>query len=154
MGGREFRNLVGGEFVAATGGAVTEALDPSTGQAVAEVPDSTRADVEAAIEAARRAQPDWQALGVDGRAACFGRFGQLLQERREEMAMLDAIDSGNPVKAMRVDVDICMSYINGWPALARSLRGDVIPASPGNLHYTMPRALRRRGRASRPSTTR
>jgi acyl-CoA reductase-like NAD-dependent aldehyde dehydrogenase len=136
VGGREFRNLVGGEFVAATGGAVTEALDPSTGQPVAEVPDSTRADVEVAIESAGRAQPEWQAIGVAGRAACFARFGELLQERREEMAMLDAIDSGNPVKAMRIDIDICMPYIEGWPAVARSLRGDVIPASPGNLHYT------------------
>jgi acyl-CoA reductase-like NAD-dependent aldehyde dehydrogenase len=103
---------------------------------VSQVPESSSGDVELAVEAARRAQPGWEAMGVDGRSACFARFGELLQERREEMAMLDAIDSGNPVKAMRVDVDICMPYIEGWPAMARTLRGEVIPASPGNLHYT------------------
>lgn len=136
VGGREFRNLIGGEFVAAGGGATSEVVDPSTGSTVSEVPESSSADVERAVEAARKAQPGWEAMGVDGRSACFARFGELLQERREEMAMLDAIDSGNPVKAMRVDVDICMPYIQGWPAMARTLRGEVIPASPGNLHYT------------------
>lgn len=136
VGGREFRNLIGGEFVAAGSGATSEVVDPSTGSTVSEVPESSSADVERAVEAARKAQPGWEAMGVDGRSACFARFGELLQERREEMAMLDAIDSGNPVKAMRVDVDICMPYIQGWPAMARTLRGEVIPASPGNLHYT------------------
>lgn len=136
VGGREFRNLIGGEFVAAGSGATSEVVDPSTGSTVSEVPESSGADVERAVEAARKAQPGWEAMGVDGRSACFARFGELLQERREEMAMLDAIDSGNPVKAMRVDVDICMPYIQGWPAMARTLRGEVIPASPGNLHYT------------------
>ncbi|HEX6458277.1 MAG TPA: aldehyde dehydrogenase family protein [Thermoleophilaceae bacterium] len=136
VGRRQFRNLVGGEFVGAGSGATSEVVDPSTGSTVSEVPESSRADVELAVEAARRAQPGWEAMGVDGRSACFARFGELLQERREEMAMLDAIDSGNPVKAMRIDVDICMPYIEGWPAMARTLRGEVIPASPGNLHYT------------------
>lgn len=136
VGGREFRNLIGGEFVQASAGATGEVVDPSTGRTVSEVPESSSADVQRAVEAARSAQPGWEAMGVAGRSACFARFGELLQERREEMAMLDAIDSGNPVKAMRVDVDICMPYIEGWPAMARSLRGEVIPASPGNLHYT------------------
>jgi betaine-aldehyde dehydrogenase len=136
VGGRDFRNLIGGEFVDASDGSTSEVVDPSTGSTVSEVPESSAADVEAAVESARRAQPGWEALGVEGRSACFARFGELLQQRREEMAMLDAIDSGNPVKAMRIDVDICMPYIDGWPAMARTLRGEVIPASPGNLHYT------------------
>jgi acyl-CoA reductase-like NAD-dependent aldehyde dehydrogenase len=136
VGGRDFRNLIGGDFVAAADGATSDVVDPSTGNTVSQVPESSSGDVELAVEAARRAQPGWEAMGVDGRSACFARFGELLQERREEMAMLDAIDSGNPVKAMRVDVDICMPYIEGWPAMARTLRGEVIPASPGNLHYT------------------
>ena len=54
--------------------------------------------------------------------------------------MLDAIDSGNPVKAMRIDVDICMPYVDGWPAMARSAarRGD--PGEPRQpaLHATRP----------------
>lgn len=136
VSGREFKMLVGGELVDALDGAVSETVDPSTGATLTEVPEASVADVERAVEAAARALPAWRELGVRGRARCFARFGELLLERLEELAMLDAIDCGNPVRAMRDDIRICMPYIEGWPALAWGLNGQVIPASPGNLHYT------------------
>jgi betaine-aldehyde dehydrogenase len=136
VGDREFRMLVGGEFVRALDGATSETIDPSTGSGLTEVPEASAEDVARAIEAAAGAQPEWRELGVRGRSACFARFGELLIERLEELAMLDAIDCGNPVRAMRDDIRICLPYVEGWPALAAALTGDVIPASPGNLHYT------------------
>lgn len=136
VAGREFRMLIDGEFADAGQAAVSEVIDPSTGRVVGEVPVASPADVTAAVAAASAAQPAWQALGVDGRAECFRRFGELLSERREELAMLDALDSGNPVRAMRVDIDLCKPYLAGWPQLARWLSGEVIPGSPGRLHYT------------------
>ena len=136
VGGREFKMLIGGEFVAARDGAEVEVVDPSTGAALTSVPAAGAADVERAVAAAQAAQPAWEALGVAGRSACFARFDALLTEHRERLAMLDAIDCGNPVRAMRVDVDICHAYVRGWPSLAAAMTGDVIPASPGNLHYT------------------
>ncbi|MBB4661827.1 aldehyde dehydrogenase family protein [Conexibacter arvalis] len=136
VGGREFKMLIGGEFVDAADGAEIEVFDPSTGAALTRVPSAGAADVERAVAAAQAAQPAWEALGVAGRSACFARFDELLTEHRERLAMLDAIDCGNPVKAMRIDVDICHAYVRGWPSLAAAMTGDVIPASPGNLHYT------------------
>lgn len=136
VAGREFKMLIGGEFVGARDGAEVEVFDPSTGAALTHVPSAGSADVERAVAAAQAAQPAWEALGVAGRSACFARFDALLSEHRERLAMLDAIDCGNPVKAMRIDVDISHSYVRGWPSLAAAMTGDVIPASPGNLHYT------------------
>jgi acyl-CoA reductase-like NAD-dependent aldehyde dehydrogenase len=134
--GRQFKMLVGGDFVEAEGGARGEAIDPSTGEVAAAIPDASAADVARAIGAAKAAQPAWHELGADGRGECFYRFAELLGARREELAMLDAIDSGNPVQAMRLDVDISVPYVMGWPQLARWLTGEAIPATPGNLHYT------------------
>lgn len=134
--GREFRMLIDGEFADAGQAAVSEVIDPSTGRVVGEVPEASPADVAAAVAAAGAAQPAWQALGVDGRGECFRRFGELLSERREELAMLDALDSGNPVRAMRTDINLCLPYLAGWPQLARWLSGEVIPGGPGRLHYT------------------
>jgi len=134
--GREFKLLIGGELVDALDGGASESFDPSTGELLAQVPEASAADVARAVAAAEAAQPAWRALGLRGRTACFRRFGELLTERLEELAMLDAIDSGNPIRAMRDDVRICMPYIEGWPALAAALAGQAIPASPGNLHYT------------------
>jgi len=136
VAGHEFKMLIGGRFVDAADGAVAEVRDPSTGAQLTTVPSAGAADVERAVAAAKAAQPAWEALGVAGRAACFARFDALLAEHRERLAMLDAIDCGNPVRAMRIDVDLCHDYVRGWPSLAAAMTGDVIPASPGNLHYT------------------
>ncbi|WP_395109694.1 aldehyde dehydrogenase family protein [Actinomadura sp. SCN-SB] len=133
---RDFKMLIGGSFVGSADGGVRPVFDPSTGEALTEIPLASSRDVQAAVAAAQEAQPAWEALGVRGRAACFERFGELIRENRERLAMLDAIDCGNPVKAMRIDIDICDAYLDGWPAFAKSLAGDVYPASPGNLHYT------------------
>src|SRR6202167_4587867 len=115
VAGREFRMLIDGEFADAGQTAVSEVIDPSTGRVVGEVPVASPADVTAAVAAAVAAQPAWQALGVDGRAdACRG-FGKLLRGLREDLAMLEGLASGNRVRGMRKDIDLCKPYLTGWP---------------------------------------
>jgi betaine-aldehyde dehydrogenase len=133
-----FKMLIGGDLVSA-GGLVTETLDPSTGEVLTAVPEATPDDVTRAVEAARRAQPGWQALGVAGREACFRRLGELLVENRERLALLDAVDCGNPLRAMRIDVDICLLYLAAYPRMAWGLHGRVMDVSPSGLHYTKSR---------------
>lgn len=139
VGDRAQKMLIGGNFVASSDGAVLQVIDPSSNQQIAEVPAASSLDISTAVRAAETAQPAWEALGIGGRSKCFQHFAELVKENRERLAMLDAIDCGNPVQAMRMDIDICDAYLDGWPALAKSLTGDVIPASPGNLHYTSDR---------------
>jgi len=133
---REFRLLVGGELRAAHGAATRDVYDPSTGQVLARAPEASPADVDAAVTAARQAQPAWEALGVRGRGRYFSALAEVIEAHREELAMLDALNGGNPVAAMRVDVDISLANIRDWPALALGLHGQTIPASPTGLHYT------------------
>lgn len=134
---RELQLLIGGRLRAASDGGTRPTLDPSTGEVLAEVPEATPDDVRAAVEAAEEAGPSWRALGVRGRGAIFGELAEVVREHHEELAMIDAIDSGNPVAAMRVDVDISLRNILDWPGLALALNGETIAASPGNLHYTV-----------------
>lgn len=136
VSGREFRMLIGGELVPAESDAVSVTVNPNTGSELAEVPEASASDVVRAVQAASEAAPGWQALGVRGRASCFTTFAGLVSEHREELAMLDAIDCGNPVERMRLDIDMAKTYIDGWPSLAMAMNGEVIPASQGNLHYT------------------
>jgi betaine-aldehyde dehydrogenase len=136
----DYKMLIDGKFVDSGDGGVLAVTNPSTGERITQIPVASSGDIDRAVGAAKAAQPAWEALGVDGRSACMAKFGKLVRENRERLAMLDAIDCGNPVRAMRFDIDICDVYLNGWPALAKSLTGEVIPASPGNLHYTTHRA--------------
>lgn len=139
VGDREFRMLIGGELVAASGGGTSTTIDPNTGAELTEVPEADPADMARAVDAALEAQGAWEDLGLKGRTRCFEELAALVREHRDELAMLDAIDCGNPVARMRFDVDLAVEYIEGWPGLAAGINGQVFPASPGNLHYTASR---------------
>ncbi|PWU19356.1 MAG: gamma-aminobutyraldehyde dehydrogenase, partial [Candidatus Rokuibacteriota bacterium] len=56
----QYKNYVGGEWVDSTDGETMEVLNPATGEVIAEVPKGTEADVERAVEAARKAWQQWQ----------------------------------------------------------------------------------------------
>lgn len=134
--GREFRMLVGNELRQASDGGARPTIDPSTGRVLAHVPEGTAVDVAAAVAAGEAAQPAWEALGTRGRGEVFEQLAQAVVANREELALLDALDCGNPLPAMRLDVDISVHNIRHWPLLAYGLHGEVVDASPGNLHYT------------------
>lgn len=133
---RSWGLLIDGELVAARDGRVEPVVDPSTGEAVASVPWAGASDADAAVAAARRAAPEWGALSVPERAAFLRRFGEAVAAHAGELALLDAIDSGNPVSAMRNEVAAALTHIDRWCGLALSLNGAVLPASKHGLHYT------------------
>jgi acyl-CoA reductase-like NAD-dependent aldehyde dehydrogenase len=138
LSGDSFRMMIGDEFVGVAdhAGGALETLDPSTGEALASVPEGDAADIDRAVAAAHSAAPGWFELGLAGRSECFAKLSRLLVENRERLAVLDALDSGNPLRAMRVDVDICHEYLRVYPLLAAGLHGRVMNASKGGLHYT------------------
>jgi len=139
--GHDFKMLIGGKFVGGSDGKTSTVVDPSTGSDIGEVPVATARDVENAVAAASQAQPEWEALGVDGRAECFDRFRTLVRENRERLAMLDAIDCGNPVSGMRRDIDNCDPSLDGYPAMAKAMTGEVFPGDGDRLHYSAHRAF-------------
>ena len=133
---REFLLTIGGQSRAASDGGTRETYNPSTGAVLTHVPEATREDIAAAVDAADQAQRDWKALGVRGRGEVFFALAEVIERNRDDLAMLDALDSGNPYPGMLVDVDISLRNIRDWPALAFGLHGETIPASPRGLHYT------------------
>jgi betaine-aldehyde dehydrogenase len=145
---QSFRMLIGGELIGTDGrgGRWSETIDPSAGSVLTRVPDADGSDVDRAVDAAARAQPGWERLGLAGRAECFGRFSQLLTQNRERLAMLDAVDCGNPIRAMRIDVDLCQDYLRAYPPMAWGLHGRVHEMNRGGLHYTLTRPFGVTGR--------
>lgn len=127
------RLLLGdGEVVGATAATV----DPSTGEALTEAPVADAAVVDRAVRAAAAAQPAWAALGVAGRRATLERLGRLVADHVSELAMLDAMDGGNPYPAMVTDITRGIHQFATWPAVAQMTGGDTIPLDPRDLHFT------------------
>jgi aldehyde dehydrogenase (NAD+) len=110
--------FIGGEFVAPEGGAYAPTINPATEETLAEVAQASAADVGRAIAAARAAQPAWAALPGLERGKYVFRIARLIQERARELAVVETLDGGKPIKESR-DVDIPLAaahffYYAGW----------------------------------------
>lgn len=127
--------FIGGEWVAPHSDRTAESIDPSSGRVLSRVAVADATDVDRAVRAAAGAQKAWAALSVAERGACFRRLAELITEHEELICLLDTLDAGLPVGRMAGDVRGALRALEGWPGLASSLRGEVMP-DPDVLHYT------------------
>jgi len=80
-------------------------FDPATGEAIAEIAVADSAQIDMAVQAARQAQPVWQALGGHGRAKILYAIARLVQKHSRFLAVLETLDNGKPIRESR-DIDI------------------------------------------------
>src|SRR3954449_356703 len=93
---RTLENFVGGTWVASTGDLARPIVSPVTGETLAEAPDASATDVDAAVQAARRAQPLWAARSAWDRAEICHAIADLIAERRETFAHELTLEQGKP----------------------------------------------------------
>jgi acyl-CoA reductase-like NAD-dependent aldehyde dehydrogenase len=132
--------LIAGEPSAPADGRTFETLDPATGQAITEVAQAGREDVDRAVQAARSALEDgrWSTAPAAERARFLNRLADLVHEHAAELAELEALDNGKPVKLARiVDVSQTVAWFRHFAGWAERVRGEVIPVRQADMHcYT------------------
>lgn len=96
--------FIGGEWRAATDGRTLKVYDPATGQTVKEIADASPEDGKAALDAAVEAFPAWAATPARERAEILRRAFDLLQERKEDFALLMTVEMGKPLAEARGEV--------------------------------------------------
>ncbi len=102
---RKFQEFIGGAWVAPASGKYMKTSDPATGEVLAEVAQGDKADVDAAVAAARKAQPAWAALGGHERARYLYALARQVQKHSRRLAVLETMDNGKPIRESR-DIDI------------------------------------------------
>lgn len=115
------RNYVDGCW--ASTAAWERVIDPSAGMEYTAVPETSAQEVSDAVEAASKAQSFWGRLTMTQRAEYFLGVKTALADREEELALLEAIDSGNPLPSTRRDVGLALRYLSEWPGQALSTQG-------------------------------
>ena len=142
--------LINGKWVAAASGKTFEVKNPATGDVIALAAEGDKADVEAAVIAARRAFETgaWPSLTPSDRAKIIWRIGDLITKYADELAELESLDNGKPIGvAKAADVPLAadiFQYMAGW---CTKIEGKAIPLSvlytPGvNYHsYTRPEPI-------------
>jgi aldehyde dehydrogenase (NAD+) len=111
--------FIGGEFVDTLDGRTFKTISPATEEVLAEVTEAGAADVDRAVKAARRAyERTWSTLPPRERGKYLYRIARIVQERARELAVLESLDNGKPIRESR-DVDIPLVaayffYYAGW----------------------------------------
>ncbi|WP_217209251.1 aldehyde dehydrogenase family protein [Streptomyces sp. AC550_RSS872] len=110
--------FIDGEFTEAADGKVFKTVSPSTEEVLAEIAQAGEADVDRAVKAARKAFEKWSALPGAERAKYLFRIARIIQERSRELAVLETLDNGKPIKETR-DADLPLVaahffYYAGW----------------------------------------
>jgi 2-formylbenzoate dehydrogenase len=134
---RSFRMLIGGDVVDSRSGATMASHSPSTERHVADVPAASAEDVAVAVDAARGAFELWRDTELRERARLVRRVIDAVLEHEEELGMLDAIDGGNPVTAMRADAALGALLLETAFLNLGTIKGETVPASLSHLNYTV-----------------
>jgi acyl-CoA reductase-like NAD-dependent aldehyde dehydrogenase len=134
---RDWRLLLDGKSVPAVRGDRYPTYSPATGELIAEVPAATAEDVDAAVRAGTVGQQEWAATAPRDRALTLRTMATVLRANREELAALDAHDSGNPVTAMGKDVDHAAQMLELFADWGDQLAGHTFLSDHHHLHYTI-----------------
>lgn len=130
-------NFVAGRRRPAASGGTRPNTAPASADSLGTVVASTEADVEAAYAAASDAAQAWAAMGADERRQRLLGWAETVRRRLEDIALVDALDSGTPRRTMRAGVRKGIDYTEYFAGLGLELKGETIPATPQNLHYTV-----------------
>jgi aminomuconate-semialdehyde/2-hydroxymuconate-6-semialdehyde dehydrogenase len=132
----ELRNFVNGAFTPAKAGSLLDDLGPATGEVIARIPRSTKADVDAAVAAAKAALPAWARTPVAKRAALLDRVADLLEALLDEAAAMESRDTGKPLALARsLDIPRAVSNFRFFADLVRTKTDDASMMADA-LNYT------------------
>jgi aminomuconate-semialdehyde/2-hydroxymuconate-6-semialdehyde dehydrogenase len=130
-------NFIDGEEVSPISGCYFPTEDPALGAPYAEVPDSDEQDLEAAMQAARRAFPAWRDTLPQDRAVLLDRIADLIEQQLEDFARAESVDTGKPIWLCRtMDIPRSIANLRAFADAARNFSGDIFAKS-STYSYTL-----------------
>jgi acyl-CoA reductase-like NAD-dependent aldehyde dehydrogenase len=128
--------FIGGRFVDSCSGATIPVLNPYDNSEICEIAEGREADIDAAVEAAKKAAPAWANTEASQRGALLLKLADLIHAHAEEFAQLEARDTGHPVRdARKLDVPRTVACFRYFGGMADKFEGYLPPVYPGFLNY-------------------
>jgi betaine-aldehyde dehydrogenase len=125
---KAWKNWIDGKWAESAGGQTTAIENPATGEQIAAVPNSTREDVDRAVQAAKRAFYDgrWTGLMRGDRQRMIWRLGELVEQKAAEFAKVESENTGKPYKylSLGMDVPAVIDHLRFFAACTRDTFGD------------------------------
>jgi betaine-aldehyde dehydrogenase len=127
----------GGKWHTPDGAGQFATFNPSTGAELAKVLAAGPDEVDAAVQAARRAAPGWARTPPLERGRRLREAAARIRANALELALLDAANCGNPVTAMMADAEIAATQLEYFAGLVLETKGETLPTGNGSLNYTV-----------------
>ncbi|MBA8008504.1 aldehyde dehydrogenase PuuC [Klebsiella grimontii] len=132
----ETRLFINGEYSTAADNSVFATIDPAAQQTLAEVARGKKADVDRAVQAARGVfdRGDWSQASPAQRKAVLTKFADLMDAHREELALLETLDTGKPIRhSLRDDIPGAARAIRWYAEAIDKVYGEVAPTGGNEL---------------------
>ena len=132
------RCFIGGQWVAPAGGGTLPLEDPSTGETIGRIARGGADDIDRAVRAARAALAGpWGRIPAAERGRLLAKIGQAVLTHADELARLEAIDVGKPLKQAKADALALARYMEFYGGACDKLMGETIPYLDGYTVYTL-----------------
>src|SRR5437762_8358594 len=132
----ETRLFIGGDFVDSIEGARIPVTNPHDSSILAEVSEARPADIDRAVEAARKAFPAWSRMGAAERGRLLAKLADAIEADSENLARLETLDTGHPIRDTRgLDAPRTVATFRYFAGLADKIDGRVAQADPGFFNY-------------------
>jgi aldehyde dehydrogenase (NAD+) len=132
--------LIGGQWV--DGARTFDTINPATGEVLTQIAEGSSADVDRAVEAARRALEDrngpWRKLSASERGRLIWNLADLLEKNIDEFAELETLDNGKPIFESRyVDMPMVVDVLRYYAGLATKIHGETVNTLETAFTYTL-----------------
>lgn len=127
----------GGRWHKPLSGRYVDTLNPANGEVLMKVAEAGPEDVHAACDTAQAAFREWRKIKPHDRAGFLRKAADILRSNAEELAMLDALNTGNPVAEMVADAKIAAATIDYFAGIAGEMKGETIPMGDELMNYTV-----------------
>jgi methylmalonic acid semialdehyde dehydrogenase len=139
---RDIQHFIGGVAVPGASGRLGEVFDPNTGEVQAKVALATAMELDAAVQAAVKAQPAWAATNPQRRARVMFEFKRLVEARMDELAALLSSEHGKVIADSKGDIQRGLEVIEFACGIPHALKGEYTEgAGPGIDVYSMRQPL-------------
>lgn len=139
---QKLQNFINGQLRAPMSNRYLKNIQPATGLAYSEIPDSDELDVQESILAAEKASSHWQSLSIDKRSHILRKIADHILENAEDLAQAECFDTGKPISMCReLDIPRSARNFSFFADLMISLHGETYQNTPQELNYTLYQAL-------------
>ena len=135
---------INGQWKDSLSGRTFDTLNPSTGEVLATVSEAMKDDIDEAVMAARKAfdSGPWSKMSASARSRLIYKLADLMEENKEELAMIDTLDNGKPIReTQNADVPLAIEHFRYYAGWSTKIMGQTIPVNGPFFNYTRHEAL-------------